>query len=102
MVAGGCGRLYNSWTRLRPLLLLGLVATLAAHSAKTLHRNLAWKDELSLFTAGIQVNSMCSLPTELKPEKTVKSLLLLRDQRPVFLGSVLSCAAGEPRERETV
>jgi len=55
LVAFGCDKLMErGWHR---TVTLGLIATLAIHSAKTLTRNAEWKDEYTLFTSGLKVNS---------------------------------------------
>ena len=57
LVAFGCEKLLRRGLLWRGVALLGLLATLLAHAGKTVTRNGEWRDELTLFTAGLKVNA---------------------------------------------
>jgi tetratricopeptide (TPR) repeat protein len=57
LVAFGCDKIFRKGGAWRHLAAVGLVITLAIHSFKTVTRNSDWKDEYSLFTSGLKVNS---------------------------------------------
>merc|ERR1712106_80110 len=57
LVAFGCDKIFRKGGAWRHLAAMGLVITLAVHSFKTVTRNSDWKDEYSLFTSGLKVNS---------------------------------------------
>jgi tetratricopeptide (TPR) repeat protein len=57
LVAFGCDKIFRRGGILRGLAMAGLLATLLVHAGKTVTRNADWKDELSLFTSGLKVNS---------------------------------------------
>ena len=57
LVAAGCDKIFRHCsTLIRHLTVTGLLVTIAFHSVKTVVRNNEWRDEYSLFTAGIRVN----------------------------------------------
>ena len=57
LVAFGCDKLFRRGGAVRSLALAGLLATLLVHAGKTVTRNADWRDEYSLFTSGLKVNS---------------------------------------------
>ena len=57
LVAFGCDKLYRRGGACRTISLAGLLVTLLVHAGKTVTRNADWRDEYSLFTAGLKVNS---------------------------------------------
>ena len=57
LVAFGCDKIFRKGGAWRHLAAVGLVITIASHSVKTVTRNYDWRDEYSLFTSGLKVNS---------------------------------------------
>ena len=57
LVAFGCDKLFRRGGAVRSLALAELLATLLVHAGKTVTRNADWRDEYSLFTSGLKVNS---------------------------------------------
>ena len=57
LVAFGCDKLWRRGSLWRSLMVIGFGLTILVHSMKTVTRNMDWKDEFSLFSSGLKVNS---------------------------------------------